>query len=522
MRPRRLTTLACAVAVSSAVLSLALLATEASAFYHPSPGGRCRIGIQAPTRITVGEPVTIFGRLACRRRVSAADRVVRLFRHVAGTPGFTLAQSTTTNEQGIYQFQPVTGPVETDSLWYVRSHGAQSVYRRTRVAPEVTLLGPPEGTQIVTGPAGKVTFTGTVTPADAGARVILQRQNALTGNEWRRIDSTVVEPGGGFTIVHTFLVPGDANLRVVVRSQGRYVPAVSSLRPFEPATSSLLSYEISQAENPALTIESSADPIPYEQSVTISGVLANGANQPVTLLARTVHQHGFAPVAQATTNAGGNYAFPAQTPVNSTFYEVQASGHSCPPGAACPASLLCPASPTAQMPCGGPVVRSAVLYEGVRYVLTAQVSSMSVLQGQTLTFTGSVTPAPIHPGHVIYLERQNASGQGFHVVQLSALTQEATFSIAYQVYSTGTNVFRVYIPGGPDNGGAASQLFTIQVAPAPAAALQPENPSNSSSPAEGSTSPSEGEKESEKEGEAGREGAGEGETPHGEHHHHRR
>jgi hypothetical protein len=513
MRLRRLTAMACAVAVSSAVLSLALLATEASAFYHPSPGGRCRIGIQVPTRITVGEPVTIFGRLACRRRVSAADRVVRLFRHVAGTPGFALVQSTTTNEQGIYQFQPVTGPVETDSVWYVRSHGAQSVYRRTRVAPEVTFLGPPEGTQIFTGAAGKVTFTGTVTPADVGARVILQRQNALTGNEWRRIDSGVVAPGGGFTIVHTFLVPGDANLRVLVRSRGRNVPA----------TSSLLSYEISQAENPELTIESSADPIPYGQSVTISGVLANGANLPVTLLARTVHQHGFAPVAQATTTAGGNYAFPAQTPLNSTFYEVEASGSSCPPGAACPASSLCPASPTAQMPCGGPVVRSAVLYEGVRYVLTAQVSATSVLQGSTLTFTGSVAPAPTHPGHVIYLERQNASGQGFHVVQLSALTQEATFSIAYQVYSTGTNIFRVYIPGGPDNGGAASQLFTIDVAPAPAAALMPENPSNSSSPAEGSTSPSEGEKEGEAVTEAGgKEGAGERETtPHGEHHHRR-
>ncbi|MGH2855677.1 MAG: hypothetical protein ACRDLF_15990, partial [Solirubrobacteraceae bacterium] len=500
MRLRGLTALACAVAVSSAVLSLALLATEASAFYHPSPRGRCRVGIQAPRRITAGEPVTIFGRLVCRRRVSAADRVVKLFRHVAGTPGFALVQSTTTNEQGIYEFQPVAGPVEASSVWYVRSHGAQSVYRRTRVAPEVTLLGPPEGTQIFTGAAGKVTFTGTVTPADVGARVILQRQNALTGNEWRRIDSTVVEPGGGFTIVHTFIVPGDANLRVVVRSQGRDVPAIASLR--EPATSSLLSYEISQAENPALTIESSADPIPYGQSVTISGVLAGGANQPVTLLARTVHQHGFAPVAQATTDAGGNYAFPAQTPVNSTFYEVQASGPVCPPGASCPAALVCKAGPPH---CGGaPPTTSAVLYEGVRFLLTAQVSATSVLQGSTLTFSGSVAPAPARPGHVIYLERQNASGQGFHVVQLSALSQSATFSIAYQVYSTGTDAFRVYIPGGPDNEAAASQLFTIHVAPAPAAALAPENPNNSSAPAEGSTSPSEGEKESEKEGEAGR------------------
>ncbi len=98
---------------------------------------------------------------------------------------------------------------------------------------------------------------------------------------------------------------------------------------------------------------------------------------------------------------------------------------------------------------------------------------------------------------MIYLERQNASGTGFHVVQVGTVTPESTFSIPYQVYSTGTDVFRVYIPGGPDNGGAASQTFTIQVNPAPAAALMPEAPGNSSAPAEGSTSPSEGEKEGE-------------------------
>ncbi len=472
MSLKRLLPLACAVA---GALYPALPTTAASAFEHPSLGGRCRVSIQAPSRITAGESVTIFGRLACRGRASAADRMVRLFHHVPGTPGFTYVQSTTTDASGFYQLQLADGVVETNSVWHVRSHGAESANRRIRVATQVTLSGPPEGTQIVTGPANKVTFTGTVTPADVGARVILQRQNALTGNHWRRIDSTVVEAGGAFSIVHTFLVPGDANLRVLVRSQGR------NLR----GESNVLSYEISQAQNTELTIVSSADPILYGQSVTISGILAGAANQPVTLLARTVHQRDFAPVAQAATNGTGAYTFPAQMPVYSTFYKVQGDGKS-----------------------------SAVLYEGVRYVLTAQVSAASVLEGQTLTFTGGV--APSRPGHVIYLERQNASGQGFHVVQLSSLSQESTFSIAYQVFSTGTQVFRVYIPGGPDNGGAASQLFTIQVGAAPAATLTPERPGNSSSPTEGSTSPSEGEKEGEERG-----GEDEQEGPHGGHHHHR-
>src|SRR5580658_10484863 len=172
MRLRRLTVLACAVAVPSAISSLALLAPGASAFQHPSPSGRCRIGIQAPARITAGESVTIFGQLVCRRQAAAAARVVRLFRHVPGTPGFTDVQSTTTDAQGFYQFQPPVGEVETNSVWHVRSRGTESRNRVIRVAAQVTLVGPPEGTQILTGPAGKVTFTGTVTPADVGARVI--------------------------------------------------------------------------------------------------------------------------------------------------------------------------------------------------------------------------------------------------------------------------------------------------------------------------------------------------------------
>ncbi len=496
MRLRRSIALACAVAVASAVMSLALLATEASAFRHLSPGGRCRVGmVVAPRRITAGEPITIFGRLVCHRRATAAGQVVQLFQHVLGAPGFSYVQSTTTNAQGFYQFQNAGGVVETNLIWHVQSRGAESPNRVVRVAAQVTLNGPPEGTQILTGVANKIAFTGTVTPADVGARVVLQRQNALTGNEWHRIDSGVVEAGGGFSITHTFIVPGDANLRVLVLSQGRNLPSPSEV----------LSYEISQAQNPDLTIAASADPILYGQSVTISGTLAGGAKQPVTLLARTARQHGFAPVAQATTESDGDYAFPAQTPLNSTFYEVESSAPMCPTPA--PMHVSCNVVPhtPAQL-------LSAVLYEGVKYVLTAQVSATTVLEGQTLTFTGSV--APSRPSHVIYLERQNTSTHEFHVVQVSTLSPESTFSIPYQVYSTGTDVFRVHIPGGPDNAAAASQPFTVQVNPAPAATLMPEAPSNSSGPAEGSTSPSEGEKEGEE-----RTGEGEREAPHRGHHH---
>ncbi len=145
----------------------------------------------------------------------------------------------------------------------------------------------------------------------------------------------------------------------------------------------------------------------------------------MTLLARTLHQHGFAPVAQVDTSSSGAYTFPAQAPVNSTYYKVQGDGKT-----------------------------SAVLFEGVRYVLTAEASATSLMEGQVVTFSGKVAPTPTRPGHLIYLQRENASGTGFHVVRVGTVTPEATFSIPYQVFSVGTNVFRVYIPGGPDNGGS--------------------------------------------------------------------
>jgi hypothetical protein len=432
-------------------LLFALAPATALAHKHPSPIGRCRINIEniSPHQITAGEATEISGRLTCGR-ASVADQTVQLYAHVAGTAGFVPVQSTTTETTGAYKFS--TAPENTNVSFYVRSLGAQSGRRRLRVAAQVTLTGPPEGTQIETGAPNKETFSGTVTPGtDVGARVILQRQNAVTGEEWHRIGIGQVMTGGTYSITHIFRVPGDASIRVLVRSDGLNIPSAST--PLE--------YEISQAQNPNLTISSSADPIAYGQSVTISGTLAGATtSQTMTLLARTVHQQGFAPVAEVSTGTGGSYTFPAQSPVNSTLYRVKGGG-----------------------------LKSAILYEGVKDVLTAEVSATTIQAGQALEFKGTV--APDHTGHVIYLERQDASGTGFHVVQLGHVLPGSTYSIIHQVYVPGTKVFRIDIPGGPDNGRAVSQLFTVQVTPAPASALTPESPGNSSMPGEGTTSGSE-------------------------------
>jgi hypothetical protein len=446
-------------ALLAATSLLAAAPAIASAHKHPSPRERCRVNIEsiAEKQITAGETATIEGRLQCDVAGIAGGQPVVLYAHSAGTAGFVPVGSTTTEASGAYS---LTSPAEnTNTSFYVRSHGARSGSKRLRVALQVTLnplTNVAEGGVIETGAPNQETFTGTISPAtaDVGARVILQRENAATGEEWHRIGIGSVEAGGTFSIPHIFRVPGDASIRVLVRSDGLNVPSPSNE----------LEYEISQTQNPSLTISSSADPISYGQQVVISGVLAGATTpQTVTLLGRTVHQQGFAPIAEVSTGAGGAYSFPAQAPVNSTLYRVKA----------------------------GRGEKSAVLYEGVKDVLTAEASPTTLAAGQAVTFSGTV--APDHAGHVIYLERENASGSGFHVVQKGYVLPNSTYSIVHQVYVPGTKVYRIDIPGGPDNGRAVSQPFTIQVTPAAASALTPEAPGNSSLPAEGQTKGSEAE-----------------------------
>jgi hypothetical protein len=440
---------------AAATLLMAVLGGTAAAGKRPSHdkgrhlgAGGCQVNINVtPHRFTAGDPVVIFGGLVCQGGASVANQTVALFQHLPTGRGYSQVQSATTDAGGFYEFSSV-GAVNTESAWFVRSDGAKSLAVQVGVAAQVTLQGPPDRAQLLTGAANKVTFTGTVNPTDAGSAVVLQRQDAAAGNVWHRIDAIgQVGPEGGFSIVHTFPHPGAANVRVVVTNRGHVNPHNI------PSPSNVLSYEISQAQIPGLTIQASADPISAGQSVTISGTAAPGAGKQVTLLARIGTQK-FVQVAKATTDGGGKYTFPAQSPTAGTLYMVKRAGKA-----------------------------SAQLYEGVSDALTAQVSQTTIQAGQPLTFAGTV--APDHSGHALYLERQNASGTGFHVVQLAAVGSGSSYSIVHTVYDAGTDVFRVAIPGGPENEGAASAPFSIEVTPAPADALMPEAPGNSSLPVGG-------------------------------------
>jgi hypothetical protein len=169
MRTSRLTP-----AVVAVILLLALAPASALARKHSSHNGRCRVSIEVvPGQIVAGEPVVIFGRLRCANQARAAGREVRLFHHLIGQGGgFSYVQSATTDAAGFYAIAGADATVDTNRAWYVQALGARSATKRIRVAAAVTLSGPTEG-QLLTGYPNRVTFTGTVSPADAGARVIL-------------------------------------------------------------------------------------------------------------------------------------------------------------------------------------------------------------------------------------------------------------------------------------------------------------------------------------------------------------
>ena len=443
------------LAATAALLALATTVASAHPASHKAAGkaGSCRVSIEVPTVVTVGEPVTVFGVLTCPNQANAAGQPITVYERGGGTHGYSVAGTASTAANGSYQLSPAA--LATNTTFYARSGGAQSVHRVIKVQPEVTLTSPADGTQLYTraGPfiggrrlgqrPAKVIFSGTVTPAEAGAIIVLQRENSTASEEWRRIGIGVVGAGGSYSIAHTFAEPGDANIRVVVHS----------LRHNAPAASTPLSYEISQAQNPQLTIKPSTDPISDGQSVVISGTLAGGAKQPITLFA---HGRGgkFARVTSLMTDGAGNYMF-TQAPSTSTFYQVQAAGH-----------------------------KSATMFEGVKYALTANVPpTNALLASQALTITGTVSPA--HAGHVVYLERRNGTGVGYHVVDVATLTAGGTYSIAHAFYGLGAGHLRIKVPGDPENQGVDSPLFEVNVTAAPGALITPPAPDNTKLPSEG-------------------------------------
>ena len=340
----------------------------------------------------------------------------------------------TTETDGSYK---ISSPaLETNTTFRVRvgNRGARTV---VKVAPVITLSGPSPAAVLSTvgarplGRSARVPFSGSVNPGDTGGRVSLQVAYAASGEQWRTVSFGSVGADGSYSVTHRFRTAGQASVRVLVHIRGRNIVAASET----------LTYEVALAQNPKLTISSSADPVTYGQPATISGVAAEAAEEPVTLLVRT---HGsFAPVATTTTDASGNYSF-LETPTQSTYYRVSVRA-----------------------------IHSTVLYEGVKRALTPDPLPSTAQAGTPVTFTGVLTPAD--EGQTAYVERENACGVGFHIVA-SATIGAGGYSITHIFANAGSYTMRIRVPGDPALQATTSAPFSFEVTPAAAAVLTPEAP----------------------------------------------
>jgi hypothetical protein len=333
--------------------------------------------------------------------------------------------------------------VKADTVFFASALGARSRSTKVKVAPQVEMTIPPtpaDNSQLFTGKGHIVSFAAKVSPAAKGAEVLLQRENAVGGELWNVIQRHVfVGEGGNISFQHRFVVPGDANVRLVVRPNGAFT--VRGL-------STPMSYQISQAQIPGFTIETTHDSIFPGERIEIHGKLAAGSGQKVTLYSHLRGQHPFTEVGFTTTGSEGAYSFP-ETPGQNTFYMVKGAGN----------------------------IHSAVLFEGVKDVLSPDPAPSAVMQGQPVTFTGTVSPA--YKEEPVYLERENLFGGGFHIIGTTHLTEEGTgrYSIFYEFAAPGKKMLRIRVPGNPANQGAVSAPFAVEVTPAPLPLVKPAPPS---------------------------------------------
>jgi hypothetical protein len=106
---------------------------------------------------------------------------------------------------------------------------------------------------------------------------------------------------------------------------------------------------------------------------------------------------------------------------------------------------------------------SAIVFEGVHDAITATPSATSGVVGQVIAVSGLVIPS--HVGHIVFLQLRNVAGH-YQTIQITFVGAGSTYSFRHQLQSTGVKIYRVYIPGGPYNLGAASAPFAVSVSAA--------------------------------------------------------
>jgi hypothetical protein len=428
-----------ALASLASALFLAGPPAAAVAARHHGPRHNHGLTINAtPNPIIAGDSVLIYGQL---NGPNSANQSIVLYHRVHPHHFFTVIGTTHTDVNGFYEFLRPDGLVQTNRDWFTRAPTlAGHVHSRTvheRVFAEVTLAASTPTADTNT----PITFSGLVTPNHAGEPIVIQAQVGDNGNDWKTIQRGRLDSQSQYSIPIRFRTPGDYELRAVFRRDPRNLRAVSDT----------VTVSVQQAQVPDFTINSSSPIIDYGQTATIDGTLfLPGTNMPepnvsVTLWGRTAHQPFRTIGLPVMTDGNGNYSFTVD-PTFNTIYLVRTTNR--PPKHR----------------------NTAKLFEGVRDVVSLAASSPTAVVGQTITFSGTVSPDKA--GHPVYLESLGADGN-WHVVEVGVIHNDSTYSLPWTFGQVGTFDFRTRVPGGPHDVSGVSAPVSVTVTLPPVATLPP-------------------------------------------------
>jgi len=203
-----------------------------------APARGCSVTISTSSqRIVAGETVTISGAVACPNDSSAGSQQLVIAQDQPGSSPPSAATPLSTASDGSYSF--TSAPLSATTVFRVRL-GRHGAHVPVRVAPLVTLTGPAASTQAsaLAGAAQRgrrrASFTGTVDPYDAGARVGLQLSYPSSPNQWRTVAYGHVSATGSYSIAHNFISSGTMLLRAIAYGSKHKAPAVSQALPITP------------------------------------------------------------------------------------------------------------------------------------------------------------------------------------------------------------------------------------------------------------------------------------------------
>jgi hypothetical protein len=417
-----------------ALLLTALAAGAISAVSSAAPRHNHGLTLNAiPHSILAGEDVLVYGHL---KGGTVSNQPIVLYQHLRGfRNGYVPVGTTHTDSRGFYEF--TESNVSTNRNWFTRGPG--NTHSRTVFERVAALVTPPTTSSSTIETNHRVVFTGSVTPAvHPFDRVLLQQQINGT-DDWRTLKVARLDRDSNYAIPYRFRVPGERDLRVVFRGDRRNARGVSD------ATT----VTVEQKQLSGFTINTSDPIITYGSSAQISGVLDQpGTTTPepntlVRLCSRSTTESKFTCGQVTTTGSDGSYRFTVAPPVKE-LYQVRTT-----------------------LP---PKRHTAVVFEGVKDIVTMSASSTTSTVNGKVTFSGTVTPD--EAGHVIYLQRVGRDND-WHTVKIGTVKPDSSYEFSWTFGATGSKEFRARIPSDRRNVGAASPPVTITVGPAPASALPP-------------------------------------------------